>query len=105
MKTFKIVVHKDPISGYWAEVPELSSLIAPGELRTALDAIGYRVDEWRDVTADALAFFERAAANPAPPRTTIGLLMGSTAPAKLRNMIRNLGEDRLTVLQCALRLP
>jgi len=88
----------------WAEVPELSSLIAPGELRTAIDAIGYTVAEWRDVTADALAFFEAASGNPAPPRTTIGLLMGSTAPVKLRNMIRNLDENRLTVLQCALRL-
>lgn len=31
MKTYKIVVHKDPTSGYWAEVPALPGCVSQGE--------------------------------------------------------------------------
>ena len=88
----------------WAEVPELSSLMAPEDLRETLGSLGYTVVEWRDVTTEAADWFERMAQRTTRPQTGIGLLMGATTPAKFDNMRRNLGERRLTVLQCALRL-
>ena len=88
----------------WAEVAELSALVMPDELRATLAGIGYETVEWRDVTREAAAWFGAMASRKAPPRTSIALLMGETAPDKITNMRRNLEEDRVTVLQCALRL-
>jgi len=88
----------------WAEEPELSSLMAPDDLRETLDSLGYTVVAWRDVTTEAGDWFERLAQRTTRPRTGLGLLMGGTTPAKLDNMRRNLRELRVTVLQCALRL-
>ena len=49
------------------------------------------------------AWFEAIAQRKERPQTGIALLMGGTAPDKLINMRRNLAEERITVLQCAVR--
>jgi len=87
----------------WSEVPETSALMVPDDLRRTLDSIGYTVLEWRDVTTESRDWFEALAQRTVRPRTGLGLLMGATTPAKLGNMVRNLQEERLTVLQCALQ--
>lgn len=87
----------------WAEVPELSSLIAPSDLAATLTSLGYSTIEWRDVTIAARDFFARLVAREKRPKTSIALLMGATAPEKIHNILRNLEEKRVTVLQCALQ--
>ncbi|MHC4408006.1 MAG: methyltransferase domain-containing protein [Planctomycetota bacterium] len=84
----------------WAQVPEQSSLIALEELRSLLDSLGYTVNEWRDKTDEARAWVEQMTQRTHRPQTSIGLLMGSTAPDKISNLRRNLQEGRVTVLQC-----
>ena len=92
----------------WARLPESSFLVDPATLRRLLADAGFVVEEWRDVTAGAAAWFaERAArmaATPSPPPPLgIGLLLGAEFPTMMANQQRNLVEGRVGVLQAVLR--
>jgi ubiquinone/menaquinone biosynthesis C-methylase UbiE len=85
---------------HWANGPELSFLIAPGELRTLLESSGFRILQWKDTTEVATNWFlgaiERRRKSGAPA-LGLHLLLGDTAPQKIQNIARNLTESRLTV--------
>lgn len=93
----------------WAEGPELSHLVAPGDLRTVLENAGFRRLEWNDVTESGLDWFrakvEALADRPAdaPPPLGLNVLMGDSTPVKVRNVIRNLEEDRIHVVMASVR--
>jgi predicted RNase H-like HicB family nuclease len=36
MRNYKIIVHRDEVSGFWAEVPELPGCVSQGETRDEL---------------------------------------------------------------------
>ncbi len=86
----------------WAETPELSYLIAPGDLRELLSETGFQIVEWRDKTEISrdwfLAEMEKRATGPKP---NLGphLLFGETGPAKIQNVARNLVEQRISIFQ------
>lgn len=89
----------------WAGDPSLSFLVAPDELRRMPAAAGFEEVAWRDVGAEALAWFRRmaearAALPPdAAPLPSIALLMGAEAPTRVANVARNLAEERIRVVQ------
>ena len=86
----------------WANEPEMSFLIAPGDLRALLEQSGFRVLTWRDTTDISrdwfLATVRRIQESGAPP-LGLHLLLGETALDKMANVARSLSEDRLTVYQ------
>lgn len=92
----------------WAEEPELSHLVSPEELRTVLEEAGFRLTAWNDVSDASLAWFRAkvdAAANrpaDAPPPLGLNVLMGESTPTKIKNMIRNLTEERIRVVMAVL---
>lgn len=93
----------------WAHETDLNFLVSPEILRQMLTEQMFIQDKWQDITADALAWYQKAAGkmsthqkNTAKP-VGIKLLMGETTPAKGANVVRNLKEDRIRVVRGVFR--
>ena len=88
----------------WASDQHLSFLSSPEEVRSLLLGSGWSERAWTDKTAVSLAFFqerlsffERAPAS--LPPLGLSLLLGERFGAAFGNMVRNLQEQRITVIQ------
>lgn len=92
----------------WAEEESISFLATAGSVRTSLEDLGLRIEDWEDTTERSLAWFRAVAekakrAGPAP--LGMHLVMGRTTPEKFANLTRNLAEQRLAVAQGVARKP
>jgi SAM-dependent methyltransferase len=87
----------------WASGPEISFLLPCPTLLARVEAAGFAVVAWCDVSPPSLTWFRRhlAAAPDAPPVLGLHLLMGADARLKLETLVRNLEEDRVRVVQGA----
>jgi sarcosine/dimethylglycine N-methyltransferase len=84
----------------WADNPGLSHLIGVDEVRAAVEAAGFGVDSWEDLTEAAAEFFKQLAAGP-PPNSPLGLqLFVPDFPAKAANVGRNIAEGRIRMIRC-----
>jgi len=84
----------------WARSPETSFLITPEELRQHLEASGFKISIWEDVTVEALAWFARVAQKIQErglPPLGIHLLMGPEFEVMAQNQVRNLEEERIVL--------
>jgi SAM-dependent methyltransferase len=94
----------------WARGPEISFLRPPEELRALITGIGFNESAWVDETATALQWFRDrlaaagAASGELPP---LGphLVLGADSGQMLKNMARNLQEDRVLVVQGTFERP
>ena len=81
----------------WATTPEESDVWSPDEYKSALEAAGFRVIAERNRSSFALEFFSRlqvrAGGAEGPPPLGLHILMGSTAPEKVKNMIENVSQN------------
>jgi SAM-dependent methyltransferase len=84
----------------WANERDRSFLVRPDEIRETLDAGGWVITHWADLTAEALEWFTAIADAP-PSGNPLGphLLIPDLA-AKIGNLRRNLMEDRVRLLRC-----
>jgi SAM-dependent methyltransferase len=90
----------------WAEHPGLSHLMAPSEMQALCEAAGFETVEVRDLTAETKAWSaarraeakrREEAGDPAPLQSG-DILMGPTAPDKMRNMAQNFAGDHVSVV-------
>lgn len=97
----------------WASNAEHSFLESADQVRARIEASGLRVVSWEDVTPSALAWLAeqkaareaRAARGDKEPPAPAGLLMGKSAPEKLKNMARNLHEARIVTTMAVFQKP
>ncbi len=91
----------------WARTPETSFLVAPSELRSLLEAAGFRVTLWEDRTSAALEWFaslsKRIQQGGLPPLGTHLLVGGSDYPEMARNQVRNLQQGRIVLAEILAR--
>ena len=77
----------------------------PQSLRQLLEEANFKTIEWKDVTAPSLEWNQQLVANmanrpaDAPPSLGLNLLMGANTGTKVKNMMLNMQEDRITVIQ------
>lgn len=89
----------------WADDESLNFLISTDELRMRAREAGFAEQAWRDVSTPSLEWFrdmiDKMASRPAdaPPPLGINLLIGESTPVKVKNVARNLEEDRIRVVQ------
>ena len=82
----------------WAREPAYSFLLPPDEMRSLMEASGFRIVEWLDETARRQA---SAAGRPSDTPAvetplTIEMTRGSDYPDRRKNSGRNVKENRLT---------
>lgn len=90
----------------WADGPSVSFLAAPDAFRETVEEAGMDVVQWTDCTEEAHAWFKKMiekVKQDGPPPLGIHLLMGSGAKEKMKNVARNLGENRIVVATATAR--
>lgn len=84
----------------WATTAEGNAVSAPTEYKEALKAAGLRIYSERDRREFATEFFAQLKAKMAgqsgPPPLGLHILMGPTAPEKVKNMIENIALGRVS---------
>ena len=87
----------------WATTPEESNVSSPDEYKAALEAAGLRVIAERNRRSFALEFFSRlqarARSTGGPLPLGLHILMGHTAPEKVKNMIENISRNRIAPVE------
>jgi len=84
----------------WARDASISFLLTAETTRHKLEAAGFRVLVFEDVTADALARAQaRMKASGAPLALGLHIVLGQDGPTMLKNMARNYEERRIGVIQ------
>jgi ubiquinone/menaquinone biosynthesis C-methylase UbiE len=81
----------------WADRPELSHLTSADQLRIAIEAAGFAVVQWNDLTEQAAPFMEALLSAPVGP---LGLhTFIDNFAEKGKNLTRGLSSGRLRVVQ------
>lgn len=87
----------------WAAEPEGSSLASVAAYKAALERAGLKVIAERNRRDFALEFFAQLQAKVAnakgPPPLGLHILMGSTAPIKVKNMIENISRNMIAPIE------
>jgi SAM-dependent methyltransferase len=91
----------------WSGGPDTSFLLRPDAMRELLERQGFRVYEWKDRTADGIAWVHqqqaaRAKAGAATPILGLHLAMGAGFAEMSANLGRNLLEGRVGLQQAVL---
>jgi ubiquinone/menaquinone biosynthesis C-methylase UbiE len=92
----------------WATNPEESEVAWPDEYRVALEAAGFRLIAESDRREFALEFFSQLQARTEGAESApLGLhvLMGDSAPEKVRNMIENVSQHRVAPVEIIVERP
>jgi SAM-dependent methyltransferase len=92
----------------WAGHQSISFLSPQGEAQDLLGALGLKQVIWTDVSESSTTFWRKRLASTAksgPAPLGIHLLMGADAAQKAKNVLRNLEEDRITVVQAVFERP
>ena len=85
----------------WAQSADTSHLTTPDEMRALLEGAGFTVLDVEDRTDFAREFFKQRLADEAdgPPPLGIHLIMGASAPEKIKNTLINLEAGRIGPVQ------
>ena len=92
----------------WAGRQAISFLAPQEEMKALIAEAGLKEVLWNDVSETALHSWRQrlaAIAEQGPPTLGVHLLMGADALEKAQNVLRNLDEDRVSVVQAVLRRP
>jgi SAM-dependent methyltransferase len=88
----------------WSRGPETSFLLTAAAMRDTLEAQGFRVVHWRDLTADGIAFLAELKKNLSQskaekPTLNLATLMGRDFPTMAANLARNFNEGRVELAE------
>jgi ubiquinone/menaquinone biosynthesis C-methylase UbiE len=87
----------------WASTAEASVVESLDAYKNALNTAGFRIAAEQNRRAFALDFFARLQANVAaaggPPPLGVHILMGETAPVKIKNLIEDISEGRVAPIE------
>ena len=85
----------------WADGPERSHLVSPGQLREAVETADFAVTRWNDLSEQAATVMESFLSAPSGP---LGLhVFVENFAEKAQNLARGLASGRLRVIQATAR--
>ncbi len=85
----------------WAEGESISRLATEREIQSTLQEVGLRIAQWKGKNQESIEFFQKVSTkmeDKGLPPLGIHLLMGNNAREKFQNNVRNLIENRTTVV-------
>ena len=86
----------------WAELDSMSSLCTQDEAKNIIESSNFVVDKWNDTSQQSLKFFKemlKKTEGSVPNSLGLHLLMGNTAKTKFLNQVKNLEENKISVVQ------
>jgi ubiquinone/menaquinone biosynthesis C-methylase UbiE len=86
----------------WAKEPSISFVANKQEMRSALDAAGFQMDFWEDVTEPGAAWFRQMITRvreSGPPTLGLHVLVGPEMITMAGNVLRNIDEGHLQVMR------
>jgi len=92
----------------WADDPSVSFLARSDAFRTTVKDAGLTVLDWEDCTEQGRAWFEttlETVQREGPPPIGLHLLMGTGTKEKMKNVVRNLREERIVIVSAVARKP
>jgi ubiquinone/menaquinone biosynthesis C-methylase UbiE len=92
----------------WARDPSISFLQPPQRIREILEATGFQVRSWRDVTEEGRAWSQRRGESirqKGSPILGIHVLLGPDFGTMARNLLRNLEENRVAITEAVVQRP
>jgi SAM-dependent methyltransferase len=93
----------------WARDATINALRPAAEARALIAGLGFDEVAWVDVSAASIDWWRErlaiAAGQPGPPPLGLHLILGPDFGQMVRNMLRNLEENRITVVQAAFARP
>ncbi len=92
----------------WAREPAISHLIIPRQLRAHLTATGFQILSWQDNTEKGRDWFKKMGQrikSSGLPRLGIHLLLGPDFRLMAQNQVRNLEEDRISLIETIVERP
>lgn len=93
----------------WARSEDLNFVATLDAYRDALEPPGFRLSTERNRREFALDFFSRLQARIAaaggPPPLGLHILMGETAPQKIKNMVENISKGRIAPVEAIAEKP
>ncbi len=81
----------------WADQPEHSFLMTPDRLRGTVEAAGFAIEQWNDLTDQATGVMQMILAQPANPLGLHAFVAGF--PEKVGNLAAALSDGRLRTVQ------
>lgn len=86
----------------WAREPSISFLASPDEMRLLLEEVGFEILSWRDTTGLGREWFRtvrQKMQDKGPSPLGIHVLLGPDFQAMIRNLVRNLEENRIALIE------
>ena len=90
----------------WAREPSISHLITPEAMRGLLEAAGFEILRWRDVSQEGREWFaqmNRRIREKGLPPLNFSLLLGPDFRTMAENQERNLREGRILLIEAVVR--
>jgi SAM-dependent methyltransferase len=80
----------------WAREPSISFVASANEMRSSLDAAGFRIQAWRDTTSDAVAISRNPAEQTRRGKLGVSLVAGADFSERSANLARCLADGRFS---------
>jgi ubiquinone/menaquinone biosynthesis C-methylase UbiE len=92
----------------WASDSATSFLDSPKQMRDVLEDVGFEIESWQDTTETGRSWFKHMGdklRNQGVPPLGIHILLGDDFQVMAQNQVRNLEEDRISLIEAVFRRP
>jgi ubiquinone/menaquinone biosynthesis C-methylase UbiE len=76
----------------WAREPSISFVVSQEEMRATMEDAGFRILEWQDTTAEAVAVFQNANQQARRGKLGVGLIAGADFGERSRNLAEGMAD-------------
>jgi sarcosine/dimethylglycine N-methyltransferase len=84
----------------WAREPSISFVGSVSEMRSSLEAAGFRILQWRDTTSDAVAISRNPAEQTRRGKLGVSLVAGADFSVRSANLAKGLAEGCFASVLC-----
>jgi sarcosine/dimethylglycine N-methyltransferase len=80
----------------WAREPSISFVASPDEMKASVEAAGFRILDWQDTTAEAVAVFRNPNQTARRGKLGVGLVAGADFGERSANLAQGMADGRFS---------